>query len=220
MKKEERKKEIMDTSLRLFLTKGFEETSIQNIIDEISISKGGFYHHYKSKNELLDAIALKKAEDYVHLWRNLKEYTSLSGKEKFIEIFRISNNIKIRHFDETIALWSILYEEKNLRFRIRLLEKQIEYSIPVIAPYVQQAIDEGDFDTPYPEESVALIIRYSDKMMETILPLLIQAKEDKGIIPQIYEKYHFMFFIMERVLGAEKGSIAIFPPNYLEDIYK
>lgn len=50
---------IIDTSTRLFIEKGYEQTSIQDILDALQLSKGGLYHHFKSKEEISKAAMAK-----------------------------------------------------------------------------------------------------------------------------------------------------------------
>ncbi len=57
-----RKQEIIETAEFLFCRYGYENTSIQNILDQLNISKGSFYHHYISKESLLEGICRKRAE--------------------------------------------------------------------------------------------------------------------------------------------------------------
>ena len=48
---------ILDTAYRLFVEKGYEHTSIQDILDGLGgLSKGAVYHHFKSKEEILEAV--------------------------------------------------------------------------------------------------------------------------------------------------------------------
>ena len=57
-----RKKEILDVAETLFCKKGYEKTSIQDILDLLNASKGSFYHHFPSKESLLAGICQKRAE--------------------------------------------------------------------------------------------------------------------------------------------------------------
>ena len=48
---------ILDVAFRLFMEKGYEYTSIQDILDQLGgLSKGAIYHHFKSKEEILVAV--------------------------------------------------------------------------------------------------------------------------------------------------------------------
>ena len=67
---EERKNEILDVAERLFGTKGFDNTSTNDILNEIGIARGTLYYHFKSKEDILDAMIermsrqlIKKATD-------------------------------------------------------------------------------------------------------------------------------------------------------------
>ena len=51
---------ILEVSERLFLEKGYDNTTIQNIVDELGgLTKGAVYHHFKSKEEIMDALSAK-----------------------------------------------------------------------------------------------------------------------------------------------------------------
>lgn len=61
---------ILDTALKLFIQKGYEHTSIQDIIDRLGgLSKGAIYHHFKSKEEILVAVT--------NSWRSSRTKCSL-----------------------------------------------------------------------------------------------------------------------------------------------
>ena len=53
---EERKNEILDVAERLFGTKGFDNTSTSDILNEVGIARGTLYYHFKSKEDILDAM--------------------------------------------------------------------------------------------------------------------------------------------------------------------
>lgn len=61
-KGDEKRQELLDTAERLFCQKGYEATSVQDILDALHLSKGGFYHHFASKEEVLRALCLRHAE--------------------------------------------------------------------------------------------------------------------------------------------------------------
>ena len=58
-----RKAAIIQAAEQLFYTKGYENTSIQDVLDALKLSKGGFYHHFESKLSLLDAISQQRVEN-------------------------------------------------------------------------------------------------------------------------------------------------------------
>ena len=65
-----RRGELLAAAEKLFYTKGYENTSVQDILDAVGFSKGGFYHHFDSKLAVLEAICQQRAEEpvsYTHL---------------------------------------------------------------------------------------------------------------------------------------------------------
>ena len=61
---EETVERILDTAQRLFLEKGYEQTTIQDIIDNLGgLTRGAIYHHFKSKEEIIDAVSDRRSEE-------------------------------------------------------------------------------------------------------------------------------------------------------------
>lgn len=99
-------KKILDTSLRLFSEKGYEQTTIQDIVHDLGMSKGAIYHHFKSKEEILLALGNHYYNDHA-MFGNIKERDDLTGLEKIREIFvlQLSNQSKADMDVLTINIW-------------------------------------------------------------------------------------------------------------------
>ena len=61
-KGDERKQEILTAAEKLFCARGYQETSVQDILDELKVSKGAFYHHFESKGSVLETLCTQRAE--------------------------------------------------------------------------------------------------------------------------------------------------------------
>ena len=82
---------ILDVAFRLFMEKGYEHTSIQDIIDQLGgLSKGAIYHHFKSKENIFDALTSRMSEDSNRKLAALRDQKGLSGEEKLKAIYRSS----------------------------------------------------------------------------------------------------------------------------------
>lgn len=213
---EERKKLIIEKSLELFLQVGYERTTIQRLINELGLSKGGFYHHYRSKEELLNDIAAAAAGKHVEEWRQINNRSELSATEKFVEIFRSSSEMGSANLKLTLIRWEKLYSEENHMFRRKLLQKQIEIAVPEMVFVIQEGLRDGSFDTAFPELCAANILWNNDRLMESILPLMVRAENERELIPDIFRLYQYQTDIMERMLGAEEGSLTTFTLDYFK----
>ena len=104
---------IIITAARLFSEKGYEQTSIQDILDALKLSKGGLYHHFKSKEEILEAAEiLIKYEGYIGRERIIAdklarlESIKIKGKFDYDSLQSLSTEArqKLKKIDpETIA---------------------------------------------------------------------------------------------------------------------
>lgn len=132
---EETVQKILDVSLKLFLDKGFEETTILDIVANLGgLSRGAFYHHFKSKEEVLDALGDKLFFDN-NPFEKVKNDTSLSGLEKIKKVLKLQI--------EDVAQQSIGLMSVSLLKNPRILSKSLEINWNVVAPFVAELFDEG-----------------------------------------------------------------------------
>lgn len=129
---------ILDVSLKLFLEKGYEHTTIQDIVDGLgNLSKGAIYHHFKSKEEIIDAVTTRMYLTNNPFEKAMNE-SGLSGLEKIKKVFLFSvldkGQLEIYRAAPTIM--------KNPKF----LAKAVEESIYLLAPVLQSFIEEGNQD--------------------------------------------------------------------------
>lgn len=192
---EERRNEILDTAEKLFVTKGYTKTTVNDILKEIGIAKGTFYHYFKSKEKVMDEIIMRiikadvaKAKAIVSnpnipvldkLFRILMEQSPKSGdiKEKMIEQFHQPNNAEMHQ---------------------KSLVQSIIYLSPVLTEVLKQGIEEGIFFTPYPQETIELLISSAQVIFDDGL---FQWKPEEMMRRAIaYIK------MMEASVGAKEGS--------------
>ena len=144
---------ILDVSQRLFLEKGYENTTIQDIVDELGgLTKGAVYHHFKSKEEIMDAVG-----DRMFFSNNpfeaVRGRTDLNGLQKLREAVRLNQSDKER---VRLTAQSIPIAKSP-----RLLQEMIISNRKVLTPYFLELIEEGNRDgsmhTDYPREIAELL---------------------------------------------------------------
>ena len=101
---------ILDTAFRLFMEKGYEYTSIQDIIDNLGgLSKGAIYHHFKSKEDMLIAVTDRMTADSNKILADIRDNPGISGKEKLKTIFKTSVNRSVNN-----DIFSVRSEERRV----------------------------------------------------------------------------------------------------------
>lgn len=154
---EETINQILTVALNLFIQKGYEQTSIQDIINELGgLTKGAIYHHFKSKEEILQAVTDHLFKGVDEMLSGVRDDNGLNGLEKLRKISRVSLDNPAQN-EMASAAPNLLRNPKLLAAQI---ENIIEKAVPLyIQPIIEQGIRDGSIRTDYPRElSEALLI--------------------------------------------------------------
>src|SRR5579883_1331842 len=119
----ERRNEILDVAQRLVTTKGYEQMTIQDILDALQISKGAFYHHFDSKQALLEALVERMGEEALKILQPIVHDPQLPALDKFQRYLDTLNRWKVGRKDFFIALLRVWYADDNAIVRQKLDRK-------------------------------------------------------------------------------------------------
>lgn len=153
---EETVEKILDVASRLFLEKGYEHTSIQDIINNLGgLSKVAIYHHFKSKEDILIAVTDRMTMESNQGLAKIRDASAMNGKEKLQEIFKASINRPVQKDIFTVA--------PDFQNNPRLLDSLLRETVEVVAPYyilpiIKEGIEDGSIQTEFPEQLAELII--------------------------------------------------------------
>ena len=164
---------ILDVAFRLFIEKGYEHTSIQDIIDHLGgLSKGAIYHHFKSKEDILVAVTDMMTSESNQMLAVIRDRSDLSGKEKLKTIFRESIIRPVQNDIFTVA--PDFHNNPKLLFS--LLHDTIENVAPnYILAIIEQGISDGSIQTDYPEQLAELILLAANVWMN---PMIFDSSEE------------------------------------------
>lgn len=144
---EQTQERIVEASVRLFIEKGYEQTTIQDILDALNLSKGGLYHHFKSKEEILEAVKQKRAEYAADMLHDLiQNIEAKDAKEKLKKIL-----CKLGTSTETHTFDTILSQANNPHFVIGALQNAVNQDAPVIAGIIEEGVKDGSLQTSQPD---------------------------------------------------------------------
>lgn len=180
---EETVEKILDVASRLFLEKGYEHTSIQDIINNLGgLSKGAIYHHFKSKEDILIAVTDRMTMESNQGLAKIRDASAMNGKEKLQEIFKASINRPVQKDIFTVA--------PDFQNNPRLLDSLLRETVEVVAPYyilpiIKEGIEDGSIQTEFPEQLAELIILAANIWMN---PMVFDSSPEES-----YAK--FMVFI-------------------------
>ena len=189
----QRKREIIETAFNLFVQNGYERTSVQQIIDTLGISKGTFYHHFKSKDDLLDAVISDILEDVASEINRIAN-SDKDAVTKLIEIYGVFRGKE----DALKLILAELYRDTNLKMRQKFLDQMLKITSPPLNKVLEQGKAEGAFDIVEVEGVARLLIVMDMAVGEAIFGLM-KERDTKGI-KSMLDAYAFA---IKRILGTD-----------------
>jgi AcrR family transcriptional regulator len=191
---EERKNEILDVAEELFAEKGYDNASTNDIITRIGIARGTLYHHFCSKEEILDAIVDRMTLEGISRAGSIVKEKNLSIYERLTGVLG-SLRVKSRAQDEVMEQ---MHKPQNALLHQKMQERLISGVVPLITQLIVEGNDSGIFETKYPKEAAEMIMIYGN----------IAFDDNEGLIPrQKKQKGKAFIYNIEKMLGAEAGSI-------------
>lgn len=198
---------ILDAAQHLFLEKGYDNTTIQDIVDELDgLTKGAVYHHFRSKEEIMDAVGDRMFREN-NPFLAVMERKDLNGLQKLREMVRRNQS------DQARSKMNI--ESLPILKNPRVLAGMIESNRKVLTPYFQKLIEEGNRDGSIRTE-------YAPELAE-LIPLLTSLWLAPTVYPATAEgmmrKFRFIREMLEKmgvpVLDDELMSMA---EEYFQEI--
>lgn len=194
----ERKNEILDAAEALFAEKGFDHTSTNEILEAVGIAKGTLYHHFKSKEDIMDAIIERQSEQMLTAARKTASDRGIPVEERLI---RVILALRLEETQGTGGKRIIehLHRPQNALMHQKSKRIIMEQVPPILTIVLNDGIEQGLFHTPYPLECMEMVVAY----LNTIL--------DDGVIELTEEqrigRIKAVIFNMERLLNAEEGKL-------------
>ena len=189
MKKGERRKlELLQIAYRLFLTRGYENTSVDEIIEEAGIAKGTYYYYFESKEQMLEEVIGMMIDKEIEAARQILR-SDLDLPQKFVGIIA-----SIRPAQEETPISNALNQPENILMHRKIQRRIIDAVIPLLTEAVEDGVKNGTF--------------CCDDIPERVKMLLIVSSElfDEGR----YTDRDIAVFIdmAEKLLGAEPGTMS------------
>jgi AcrR family transcriptional regulator len=211
-----RRNQILDTALRLVYTKGYEQMTIQDILDNLQISKGAFYHYFNSKAAVLEALVERIVDEVDPLLLSIVQDHHLSALEKFQRFFDTTARWKTDRKDLMLGLMRMWYADENAIVRQKVFASTLKRVTPLLAEITNQGIQEGVFTTSYPDAVCQMYFYFLQGLGEAFVELLLADNDKLKSMQQAALMVAAYNEALERVLGAPRGSINLIDTETLD----
>jgi AcrR family transcriptional regulator len=204
-----KRNEILDAGLQLVYSKGYDKMTIQDILDQLQMSKGAFYHYFDSKVAVLEAVVERMATEQVKpIFQSIVQDPQLPALEKLHQYFYMSTSWKTSNKAFLVTLMKVWFSDENALARQKMLARTLKHMGPFFVEIIKQGVREGVFSTPYPEvaSEVTINLMY-DLAFASGQMLMSEEVKQTDNLPKVEALYTAYGDVLERVLGAPKGSI-------------
>ena len=202
-----RRTEILDVAQRLVNTKGYEQMTIQDILDDLQISKGAFYHYFDSKQALLEALVERMGNQVEQLVLPIVHDPALPALEKLQRIFDMLNRWKIARKEFYLAVLRVWYADDNAIVRQKLRVAGVKTVAPWFSAIIRQGIQEGVFTNSYPDQAGEVVMSLIEDLGETLGEMILSFKPERDVMRRVENTVAVYTDAVERVLGIPTGSL-------------
>ena len=155
-----RQEQILDAARHLFLTKGYEATTIEDVLTAVGIAKGTLYHHFPGKEAILDAIVLRTVDAIVQ-----RAQAAADGPQpattRFLAVVGAA-----RAPQEDIELAQQIRATGNLRLHVLAMTETWTRLVPILTRLFEEGAAAGELSTTDPRGSVEVILSAGLTMLD------------------------------------------------------
>lgn len=187
-----RRSEILDAAERLFVAKGFDGTSTNDILAEVGIARGTLYYHFKSKEDILNAMIERITEGL------MEKATEIVGRKDIPVLQRMTEMMLAMNVDNELGheIMEQVHKPQNALMHQKMQEGLLAGITPLITALLEEGIAQGICQTDYPAEAAEMLLLYSNTAFDSLSE---HCRDEQKIAAFIYNA--------ERILGMPRDSM-------------
>jgi AcrR family transcriptional regulator len=200
---------ILGAAQHLVFTRGYEQMSIRDVLDELQISGGAFHHYFDSRGALLDALVQRIQEESARPLLPIVHDPHLTAIQRLQGFFSALDRLRMARQQDVIAAARVWYTDGNALVRQRVDEALVLQRAPLLTEIVRQGVQEGVFTTPYADQAGEVIMALLQHMGDAHARLLLLSAQERDPLSRVEAivSIHAAYMeAIERILGAPSNS--------------
>ncbi|WP_166241361.1 TetR/AcrR family transcriptional regulator [Paenibacillus turpanensis] len=194
---EERKNEILDAAQLLYGTKGYQQTSVSDIVKQIGVAQGTFYYYFKSKEEAADALIERHLHAILGPMKEIVMSDSRTGLQKLASLLLHELDEENGHSD----VFQYLHHENNTALHQRMVVQMVKQAAPMLASLLEQGNREGTFRVEQPQLVAEFMLTGFQFWLD---PSVFQWNDEERS-----HRVRKVLQIFETLLGAPQDSLSL-----------
>ena len=211
-----RREELLDRAEELFFARGYDNTPVEAIIAAARVSKGAFYHYFRSKESLLEGIAERWVE------RSLARTADVANDASRDAVTRLNAFLaESRRLDVSLAplvrrTLPVIFRPENLPLRNRINSATIARVAPVLAAILDAGVRAGVLDTTDPLATAEMLLQLGTSVHEAIARALEASAggATEAAIALLDSRLRLYEVAFNRVLGLPDHTVSLMEPGF------
>lgn len=206
----QRRDAIIEATRQLIYRKGYERLTVEDIRGQAGMSNGAFFHYFRSKPDVLEAVVERMRRDGVAPLTALLGDPELAPLAKLQQFFGTLDTLRTRHQVVVVDLLRVWYTDDNTRVRQRVADAVRRHRQPLLVSVIEEGVRTGVFSTAYPDQAADILLTLIDRMGAVHAQALLADRKDRdreAIISDILRVRAAFLEAIERTLGAPADSL-------------
>lgn len=204
---EVRRQELLQAAIALFEEKGFHQTSINDVISRVGVTKGAFYYYFRSMDDVMESIALSRAEKMVETARRYADRVDLDALSKVQGLIREAiAGYRMRRSSRPISV-ELLHGEENAKLSYRIHQRVTAAAVPILRAVIQQGMDEGVFRLQSADDAANLYMQLTSLFKDAVSRVPTSGDGEASWHQIVARKLAYYSRVLEASLGLQPGAL-------------
>src|SRR6266550_5019522 len=210
-----RRDAFVEAAQRLIQSKGYDEMSIQDVLDSLDASRGAFYHYFDSKQDLLEAVIDRFSDVTMASIVPILDDPELPALRKLERALAGIARAKAERKDLVLAVVEIWNADSNSIVREKLRRMAVNRLGPLLSIVIKQGIDEGVIAAESPDETATVLSSLMLGYQQLAADYMIARQAGTVSFEEVRRSIAAFTDAFERILGVPKGSITLIEESTL-----
>jgi AcrR family transcriptional regulator len=207
---------FVDVAQLLITTRGYASFSVQDVLDAANASKGAFYHYFDAKDQLVDAVVNRMADQAAATVQPILDDPDRSAVDKLEALFRGMAQFKAERKDLVLGILRIWLSDDNLVVREKLRRIVVLRLVPWLEGIVRQGVAEGTFTSHDPDRLARVLATLVQGMSELASELWVARQSDTVSLEEVQRTFAAYQEAFERIVGVPSGTLRFLDEQTVE----
>ena len=205
-----RRTQILDAAEKLFFERGYDRTSVQDMLDALQMSKGGFYHYFDAKDSVLRAVSERRAQGRFDRLASELHGSRRNAVEKLNLLLGMANLFEAEDAPFAALMVKLCYIDKDAAMCAHRRRVLVDRLLPLVNDVIEKGVSDGSFHTRHPMEIGRLLLLLACDVDDEVCNLLGENPDNPDVMLRLLELLNTWREAAERLVGAPYGTITLF----------